>query len=124
MVGTDYVVEYTKLDGSVLFQRVVPNYEQYVDVVSAVGFNDGKAYTYIVDESEESREYFEVTSNGDVTDVSEKYYKIYESSDVVGDKILTARSVNNAGWPNGAVNDGYFVSRIYDEVAMNYPDSK
>ena len=118
IVGTDYVVEYTNLDGSVLFQRVVPNYEEYVDIVSAVGFNDGKAYTYIVDESEESKEYFEVTLNGEVTDVSEKYYKVYESSGVVGDKILTAKSADNAGWPISAVNDGYFVSRIYDEVSV------
>lgn len=52
-------------------------------------------------------------------------YKVYESSGVVGEKILTTKSADNAGWPVGAVNDGYFVSRIYDEVsATSVSDSE
>ena len=116
IVDTDYVIEYVKLDGSVLYQKIIPDYDEYADIASAVGFSDGKAYCYIEDYSEGSKEFVELTDDGMVTDVIDKYYKVNESSGVADGIMLTTVSVNNCGWPIGAVNNGYFVSRIYDEV--------
>lgn len=118
MVEEDYIIEYIKLDGSVMCQIEMPEYDEYADIASAVGFNDGKAYVYVDDYSEGDKKYYELLSNGELVDVMERYYKISESSVVIDGKVITTKGVNNAGWPIGASRDGYFVSRIYDEVSI------
>jgi len=116
VVNGDYVIKYVKFDNTILFETIIQDYDEYYDIASAVGFNDGKAYVCTEDYPEGNRIFTEITDIGNVTDVSDRYYKVNRTENESGGPIRATVSVDNAGWPIGAVNDGHFVSGIYDEM--------
>ncbi len=118
--GTDYIVEYVTLEQEVLYSHVVPDYEEDGDIVSCVGMNEGKAFAYMEDYSEDTTEYVEIRSDGTVEDVYDRYRQINREEG--GGFIATSGSF--AGWPIGPVNNGYFVSRIFDEVYVTSAETE